>query len=215
MFRLPSGVFRRNGSSATDKAAPGADDGGTAAPGQDGSRRRSAAVTERKGRPTPKRSEAERRRRQPITAPTDRREAYRQTRARQRDERARVSQAQARGDQRALPERDKGPVRALARDYVDSRRTISEFYMYSVLALIILLLVPLTVARLVVYPVILVVVLGILVEGLIMSRRVRKIAAERFPGESTRGIGMYTSMRAVQIRRLRVPKPRLKPGDTV
>jgi hypothetical protein len=97
---------------------------------------------------------------------------------------------------------------------VDSRRTISEFYMYSVFALLVLLLIPLTVARLVVYPLILVTLVGIAFEGWLTNRRVKKIAAERFPGESTRGVGMYAAMRSMQIRRFRVPKPRLKPGDS-
>lgn len=218
MFRLPTGMFRRRGTGGTaaaGQAAPGGNGGGTQDSGNNGSRGRSPAVTEGKGRPTPKRSEAERRRRQPITAPSDRRSAYRQARARQRADRARQAEAQARGDPRALPPRDRGPVRALARDYVDSRRTISEFYMYSVAVLLVLLLVPLTITRLLVYPLILVTLLGILTEGLIISRRVKKIAAERFPGESTRGVGMYAGMRAMQIRRFRVPRPRLKPGDTV
>ena len=209
-------MFRRRGgdaASAGQNAPTGT--GGAPDPGANGSRGRSPAVTEGKGRPTPKRSEAERRRRQPITAPTDRRSAYRQTRARQRQDRVRTSQAQQRGDQRALPARDRGPVRALARDYVDSRRTISEFYMYSVVVLLVLLLIPLTATKLLVYPLILVTLAGILIEGFLISRRIKKIATERFPDENTRGLGMYAAMRAMQIRRFRVPKPRLKVGDTV
>lgn len=213
MFRLPTGMFRRRGGAEAGRAATG--EGGSApAPGANGSARRSSAVTEGKGRPTPKRSEAERNRRQPITAPTDRRAAYKQARSRQRDNRSRTAEAQARGDQRALPPRDRGPVRQLARDYVDARRTISEHYMYSVLVLLVLLLIPATITRLLVYPLILLTLLSILVEGSLINRRIKKIAAERFPDESTRGLGMYAAMRAMQIRRFRVPKPRLKPGDS-
>ena len=40
-----------------------------------------------------------------------------------------------------------------------------------------------------------------------------KLAAERYPGESTRGMTTYAVMRALQIRRFRMPTPRLKPGD--
>jgi hypothetical protein len=36
---------------------------------------------------------------------------------------------------------------------------------------------------------------------------------ERLPGESTRGLAMYSIMRALQLRRFRTPSPRLKPGD--
>ena len=44
-----------------------------------------------------------------------------------------------RGEEWALPARDNGPVRALARDYVDSKRRLSEFYMYGLLVLLVLL----------------------------------------------------------------------------
>src|SRR5207253_118539 len=88
------------------------------------------AVTAGKGRPTPKRSEAERRRRQPYTAPKDRKEAARVSRDRQRGDRARRMQAMRRGEEWALLPRDRGPAKALIRNYVDSRRRLSEFYMY-------------------------------------------------------------------------------------
>src|SRR5215469_8446174 len=89
----------------------------------------SPGVTAGKGRPTPKRSEAERRRRQPYTAPKDRKEASRFQRTRDRDERGRRLDAVRRGEEWALPARDRGQVKALARDYVDYRRRLSEFYM--------------------------------------------------------------------------------------
>ena len=47
-----------------------------------------------------------------------------------------------RGENWALPRKDQGPVRALARDYVDSRRSISEYYMFAVLVLVVLLFIP-------------------------------------------------------------------------
>ena len=42
-----------------------------------------------------------------------------------------------RGEQWAIPARDRGAVKALARDYVDSRRRISEYYMYGLLVLLV------------------------------------------------------------------------------
>ncbi len=44
-----------------------------------------------------------------------------------------------RGEEWALPAKDKGPARALARDLVDSKRRISEYYMYILLALLVVL----------------------------------------------------------------------------
>ena len=52
------------------------------------------------------------------------------------------------------------------------------------------------------------------VEGIFIGRKVKTLAAERLPGESTRGLALYSAMRALQIRKLRVPKPRVKPGDS-
>lgn len=167
-----------------------------------------------KGRPTPKRRDAERRNRQPITAPRTRKEAYRLERERNAGNRQKGRAAMARGDERYLLKRDKGPVRKLARDFVDSRRTFGEFFMYlTILVLIASTLGPLNV-RLYLQqfglPVLLVLIIG---ESVWLSNRVKKLARERFPGESTQGVGMYAITRSMQIRRLRMPKPQLKPGQ--
>jgi hypothetical protein len=67
-----------------------------------------------------------------------------------------------------------------------------------------------------VLPLLLVVmVLIMIVEGYFVGRRITTLASERFPGESTRGVKLYAAMRALQIRQLRFPKPRVKPGATV
>ena len=169
------------------------------------------AVTAGKGRPTPKRSEAERRRRQPYSAPKDRKEAARAARTRQRSDRTRRMEAVRRGEEWAMPPRDRGPVKALARDYVDSRRRISEYYMYG---LLVLLFIRTPLVQSVVPLLVLGAVLVMAIEGIFIGRRVKALAAERLPGQSTRGLALYSAMRALQIRKLRVPKPRVKPGDT-
>jgi hypothetical protein len=90
-----------------------------------------------KGRPTPKRSEAEASRRTKVTVPKDRKEASKQSRERMRAEREKQRTALIAGDERYLPARDKGPVRRFARDYVDSRWSLAEFFLpYAVLVLI-------------------------------------------------------------------------------
>jgi hypothetical protein len=165
-----------------------------------------------KGRPTPKRSEAERRRRQPYTAPTDRKAAVRQSRDKDRTARAARYAAAKRGEAWALPRKDQGPVRALARDYVDSRRRVSEYYMYAVGALVILLFIP--ALRLYADYVVLAIVVVMLTEGWLVGRAVIRLARQRFPAESTRGIRWYSALRSTQIRRLRMPAPRIKPGDS-
>jgi Protein of unknown function (DUF3043) len=201
-------VFRRRQPTTAESPVEDA----AAAPDADAAADR-PGTTAGKGRPTPKRSESERRRR-PFNAPGDRKEANRQYRDRQRQERTRRTQGMQRGEQWALPPRDRGPVRALARDYVDSRRRLSEFYMYGLLVLLVLLFVRNALVQSIVPLLVLIAVMIMLVEGIFIGRRVRTLAEERLPGESTRGVRLYAAMRALQIRRLRMPKPRIKPGES-
>ena len=191
---------------AIDSAALEADELGVA---------KSSAITAGKGRPTPKRSEAEQRRRQPYTAPKDRKEAARRSRTSDRTERSRRMDAVRRGEEWALPARDRGPVKALARDYVDSKRRFSEFYMYGLIVLLVLLFIRVPIVQTLVPALVIAAVVVMIVEGIFIGRRVRALAAERLPGQSTSGIALYAAMRALQIRQLRMPKPRVKIGDTV
>jgi hypothetical protein len=202
-------VFRRRSTATQDAQAEGTP-GASAADQAD---RAPASLTAGKGRPTPKRSEAERARR--YNAPGDRKEALRQSKTRDRSTRARKAEAMRRGEEWALPAKDKGPVRALARDYVDSRRRLSEFYMYGLVVLLFLLFLHNTVMQTLLPVLLIVMVVIMVVEGYFVGRRVTALAGERFPGESTRGIKIYSAMRALQIRQLRFPKPRVKPGTTV
>jgi hypothetical protein len=208
-------VFRLRRPSAEDTPGQdGAGDPGDLAQGELGVAK-SASVTAGKGRPTPKRSEAERRRHQPYTAPKDRKEASRVQRTRGRDERGRRMDAVRRGEEWALPARDRGPVKALARDYVDSKRRFSEFYMYGLVVLLVMLFIRVPIVQTLVPAVVIAAVAIMVVEGILIGRRIRAIAAERLPGQSTRGVPLYAAMRALQIRKLRMPKPRVGIGDSV
>lgn len=208
-------MFRRSRPTAEDEASQEAADLSADEASTDDGAARSSAFTPSKGKPTPKRSEAESRRRQPYTAPKDRKEASRVQRDRTRTDRTRRTDALRRGEEWALPPRDRGPVKALARDYVDSRRRLSEFYMYGLIVLLVLLFVKTAIVQTIVPVLVVVAVLVMLAEGIFIGRRVRALAAERLPGESTRGIALYSAMRALQIRKLRMPKPRVDIGDTV
>jgi Protein of unknown function (DUF3043) len=208
-------VFRLRRSTAEDTPVQDvADDSDAVVPDELGVAK-SSAVTAGKGRPTPKRSEAERRRRHPTAAPKDRKEASRVNRSRDRDERGRRMEAVRRGEEWALPARDRGPVKALARDFVDSRRRFSEFYMYGLVVLLVLLFIRVPIVQTLVPALVIVAIAIMVVEGFLIGRRVRSIAAERLPGQSTRGVALYAAMRALQIRRLRMPKPRVNIGDSI
>ena len=49
-----------------------------------------------------------------------------------------------------------------------------------------------------------------IVDEFILVRRLKKELARRFPGESKKGITLYTILRTTQLRRFRLPKPQVK-----
>lgn len=207
-------MFKRRPPSAQgvlDPKAAGQDgDAGQAADGSESAR---PGQTPAKGRPTPKRSEAENRRRQPYSAPADRKAASVQARDRSKSERQRRMLAMKRGEEWAMPAKDKGPVRALARDFVDSRRSFAEYYLYGFVVLIVLAYLPVFKGSIVVFYLLFSVVVILIAESWLVGRKVLRLAHERYPGESTRGLRMYAAIRSSQMRRLRMPAPRRKPGD--
>jgi len=168
-----------------------------------------------KGRPTPKRREAEQARKARVKAPRDRREAIRLQRQRARAERAKIHQAMLTGDERYLPARDKGPVRRFCRDFVDSRRTTGEFLLPYFLVIFVLMSIPVPPIPAVATYLWLLALVVVPVDLILLGRRLKRELRRRFPDESHRGAVAYAVMRATQIRRLRLPKPQVKPGQPI
>src|SRR5579859_2655118 len=169
-----------------------------------------------KGRPTPKRSEAERRRRQPYTAPpANRRAATAQDREHRRTEQRRRMDAMRRGEEWALPPRDRGPVRALARDYVDSRRLlVSEYILFGVFALILaVFLLGASKNGSVVLYIELAIVGVITLEALYHGSVVRRMARRRFPDLPANGLLWYVAKRSIRLRSTRIPPARVTRGQ--
>jgi hypothetical protein len=178
------------------------------------------AAPGRKNRPTPKRRDSEGRR-GPVTAPKTRKEAYARQRQLSKEQKANRAArprsaaeqraALKRGDPSALPRRDQGPTRKLARDYVDSHRLMSNY---------LLLLFPIMVIGVVVPTiqiVVLVVFVALLVEWYFVGRRIRAMSLKRF-GEAQGGnlsIGFYAGSRAYLPRRWRLPAPQVERGDEI
>jgi Protein of unknown function (DUF3043) len=208
-------VFRRRGAGAADGTAPaGAEspDG----PADTSVKQPRSAAEAGKGRPTRKRSEAEAGRRQPITGTrTTARPRTPEEKQRARNDRAGKYEAMKRGEAWALNPRDRGPARALARDYVDSKRRLSEYYMYVLVVLLVAVFLRNSKAQEFISPLVLVLIVLIFVDAMLIRRGLRALLAERLPGESLRGLTMYSVMRALQIRRLRVPAPRVHPGEKI
>lgn len=165
-----------------------------------------------KGRPTPKRREVEKGRRRAITAPRDRKAAYKQTRERQREERTRSMQALRAGDERHLPTRDRGPVKKYARDLVDARRSVAEFFLPLALLIFVLTIVPVPALQLVGSYLWLALVVMVVVDSVVLVMRLRRGLDRSYPDESHRGAVPYALMRSMQIRRFRLPPPRVRSG---
>jgi hypothetical protein len=206
-------VFRRRNSDAPDVLD--ADQAPDLLDDDDDDRPTRSSLTPKKAGPTPKRSEAEANRRSPYRAPTDRKSASQAGKARDRSDRVRRNEALARGEEWALPAKDRGPVRTLARDVVDSRRGLAEYYLIAVLPIFALLFLHIGNLQLIADALVILVLIVVVGEGYFVGRKVERLAKERFPGKSTRGIKLYTAMRGTQMRRLRVPKPRVSRGDPV
>ena len=215
-------MFRRSSAGATDAKAQGSQ--GAQTPEAPAKSRPAAEAA--KGRPTPKRSAAEANRYRTVTGsttsgrggtatPDPRRKLTPEEKTKARDDRSRQLQAMRRGEEWALGPRDRGPIKKLARDWVDSHRRPSEYYMYVLVLLLVALLSRSKVLNTYVSPFVLVLIVIVVIDGYLIRRALLKLAAERYPNESPRGMTTYAVMRALQIRRFRMPAPRLKPGDEV
>jgi hypothetical protein len=166
-----------------------------------------------KGRPTPKRKEAESARKQGISVPKDPKAARKAARDRDREARAKSRAGLMAGDPAYFPRRDAGPVKAQVRDYIDRRRTVGEFFVpFAFVVLLLGLVNNPTVQTTVVYvwtSVLLLVVLDTILVGILLGRSLRK----DYPEKSDRkGAVSYGVLRALQLRRFRIPPPRIKAG---
>ena len=215
-------MFRRSSAGATEGKAQGSQGAQTPeAPAKN------KPVTQAgKGRPTPRRSEAEAKRYRTVTGSTTSgrgrptaagtaRKLTPEEKAKARVDRNKQLQAMRRGEDWALGVRDRGPAKRLTRDYVDAHRRPMEFYMYALIVLIIALFAGKSHAALANYMqlFLIVIIVIIAVDGYFLRRSVLKVVHERLPNEPTRGLAIYAIMRGLQLRRFRTPAPRLKPGD--
>ncbi|MGW4380836.1 DUF3043 domain-containing protein [Kitasatospora sp. NPDC004531] len=166
-----------------------------------------------KGRPTPKRSEAEAHRKTRVSVPKDRKEAARQARERMRAEREKQRSALLSGDEAALPARDKGPVKRYVRDFIDSRWAAAEFFLPYAVVVLVLSITKINTLQLLSTLLFMIFFVVVILDFVRIGFALRKGLAERFPNGDTRGAVMYGVMRTLQMRRLRLPKPMVKRGE--
>ena len=165
-----------------------------------------------KNRPTPKRKDQEAARRRPLVE-TDRKAAKAAEKERAREARAAQRAAADRGEESALPLRDRGPEKRYIRDRVDARLSLGEVAMPLMFVLIFswFLLPKLAAFTL---ALVWIVVLAGLIDSALLWRRIKKSLMAKF-GKVPSGGALYAVTRSMQMRRLRFPRPVVKRGDTV
>ncbi len=158
----------------------------------------------RKTRRTPTRREAEAARRQRVSRVMTRKEARR------------YSSQQARTDRmKAISAREASPEKALMRDYIDARLNLGEFLLPAVVVILAVTVLGsywpavTAISTITMY----VFILAVFMDSFLMWRGFKGVLATRMPSVSPKGLLMYGVTRSTQIRRFRMPAPRLKRGQ--
>ncbi|MHC1561745.1 DUF3043 domain-containing protein [Actinomycetospora sp. C-140] len=182
------------------------------------------AQTAAKGRPTPSRRDAQGKRRGPVApAPKTQREAMKRAKAlrgTKEDRKAKADDRRKRmmaGDDSVLLPRDRGPARAYARDLVDARRNLMGLFMPLAIVIFVTVIVPVPQVQTFGSLVCLVMLVMMALEGVMLGRYVVTRVRAKFPNEQVGGLsfGWYAFTRATQLRRLRMPKPRVARGTRI
>jgi hypothetical protein len=189
-------VFRRTkptepASTAADASAPDAAAGG-------------------KGAPTPTRKEAEAARKARLQGTSDPRAARKAQKEADRQARYEARMALQTGDERKLPPRDAGPVKAWVRDYVDGRRSAGELFIPVAVVVLIAGFVRVQWVQVGLLWLWSVMLIGVVADSLYLWWRLRTRVPELFPDQDRRGSVSYGILRSLQIRKLRLPPPKVK-----
>lgn len=165
-----------------------------------------------KGRPTPTRKEQEAARKRPLV-PNDRKAAAKASRAELNARRERARIGMERGEERFLPARDRGPQKRYVRDYVDARWSVGEILLPLMVLVILTYFVPIAEVAIYSLAAVWAVILLVVLDCVILGRILRRKLAAKFGADKVEKVTWYASMRAVQLRALRLPKPQVKRGQ--
>ena len=165
-----------------------------------------------KGRPTPKRRQAEQENLRPLV-PKDRKASRKAQRRKAREEQDREYAAMRTGDVAHMPRAERLPHRIYIRDYVDARRNLSEYFIPTALVIMVVSVILTYYNPFIGNMVMLLLYVYILIGAVdlwLMWHRLKARLVEKF-GERAVARGSksasYAVMRATQIRRWRLPKP--------
>ena len=169
-------------------------------------------MSDKKGKPTPKRKEAQAKLKVSSLSPAASKEAKKALKAQARVRRLEARAAYMRGEESALPVKDKGPARRFVRNYVDERKSVTEYFLVFIMFILFLTVIPSPAVQLGAIVLMYSTMIWVAIDGFLLSRRVKKLVAEKFPDQPTKGLGLYGWMRSTQLRRLRAPAPQVGPG---
>ncbi|MER7456473.1 DUF3043 domain-containing protein [Micromonospora sp. NPDC126480] len=195
-------LFRRKSTDLVDEAT-------TSVTPEEEPAARSRGYTPAKGRETPKRPAAGRR---PPTATKP------LTKEEQREHRRKLRAEAAADFRREGGPRDRGPERLLARNVVDSRRTVGTWFFGGALVVLIgsnqAMPPAIQLASNLLWGVL---ALAVIVDSILIARKIKKLVRERFPntGQRMGSLYLYAIMRSLTFRRMRAPEPRVNIGDPI
>jgi hypothetical protein len=161
-----------------------------------------------KGKPTPTRAEAEAARKATLNPVMDKKAA----RSAQREARERARAGLLAGDERYFPARDRGPAKAFVRDFIDSRLTVGEVFLPAAFIVIVLTMVPNKSVLAIAYPAWFATFTLMLVDTFVVSLRLSSKLRRQFEPAERKGAVFYGILRVTQMRKLRVPPPRVRLG---
>jgi hypothetical protein len=166
-----------------------------------------------KGRPTPSRKEAEAAAKARAKAPRSRKEQAAAQRSQRAESSRKVREAMKTGDERYFLARDKGPERRFIRDYVDARFSFLELMIPAMLVTLVLGYSGNAalgrISNLMLFGMFLLIIIDILT----IRFRLRRELVKRFPNETHKGTTWYAVSRSMQMKFMRLPKPRVRIGE--
>ncbi|MEO6793680.1 MAG: DUF3043 domain-containing protein [Mycobacterium sp.] len=189
-----------------------------------------SGVTAPKGRPTPKRNATAKRRGPVAPAPMTAAEARarrktlagpklskEEARVHKTERRERMAQHRERmlaGDESALLERDRGPVRRYIRDIVDTRYNLLGLFMPVALGLMFVMM-AIPQVQLYISPAMLLLMVLMALDGVMVARKAIRLVDTKYPDntETRWKLGLYAASRASTVRRMRAPRPQLRRGE--
>lgn len=166
-----------------------------------------------KGRPTPSRKESQAQRAQPLVGANSRPVA-KVDKQQAADARLRAREGYAAGDDRYMPDRDKGPQRRFARDFVDARTSLGEWMLPLMIAVVLMTFVANEVVQLISIFTIWGYLAALIIDSVFLGISLKKRLITKFGADKLQpGFQWYAIMRSLQMRRLRLPKPQVRRGQ--